>query len=162
MGDIDIIDITPDNISQYGVCGYKDLKKHTELRRKIAWFSEYYPKGMRMKVLISHKDGYQGMIEYLPGKYAHRPIDADGYLVIQCIFTGFKKEYKGRGYGSLLITECITDARKENLAGVAVVTRAGSFMAKSDIFLSPSRSNLMVRSDIFTGSRIMPYIIISR
>lgn len=135
MDDIEIIDITPDNISQYGVCGYKDLKKHEELRRKIAWFSEYYPKGLRMKVLFSQKDGYQGMIEYLPGKYAHRPIDADGYMVIQCIFTGFKKEYKGKGYGSLLISECITDSQKENMAGVAVVTRNGSFMAKSDIFL---------------------------
>lgn len=135
MEDIEIINITPDKISQYGVCGYKDLKKHEELRRKIAWFSEYYPKGLRMKALISQKDGYQGMIEYLPGKYAHRPVDADGYMVIQCIFTGFRKEYKGKGYGSLLISECITDSQKENLAGVAVVTRMGSFMAKSDIFL---------------------------
>ena len=135
MEDIQTINITPDNISQYGVCGYRDLKKHEELRRKIAWFSEYYPKGLRMKVLISQKDGYQGMIEYLPGKYAHRPIDADGYMVIQCIFTGFKKEYKGKGYGSLLISECFTDARKENLAGVGVVTRKGPFMANSDIFL---------------------------
>ena len=74
------------------------------------------------------------MIEYLPGKYAHRPVDADGYMVIQCIFTGFKKEYKGKGYGSLLISECITDSQKENQVGVAVVTRKGSFMAKSDIF----------------------------
>ena len=135
MDDIEIIDITPDNISQYGVCGYKDLKKHEELRRKIAWFSEYYPKGLKMKVLFSQKDGYQGMIEYLPGKYAHRPVDADGYMVIQCIFTGFKKEYKDKGYGSLLISECITDSQKKNLAGVAVVTRKGPFMAKSDIFL---------------------------
>ena len=53
MDGIEIIDITPENISQYGVCGYKDLKKHEELRRKIAWFSEYYPKGLRMKVLFS-------------------------------------------------------------------------------------------------------------
>ncbi|MFH0966249.1 MAG: YoaP domain-containing protein [Methanobacteriota archaeon] len=135
MDNIEIIDITPDNISDYGVCGYKDLKKHEELRRKIAWFTEYYPKGLRMKVLFSKKDGYQGMIEYLPGIYTHRPVDADGYLVIQCIFTGFRKEYKGKGYGSLLITECITDAQKENLAGVAVVTRNGSFMARRDIFL---------------------------
>jgi hypothetical protein len=135
MEDIEIINITPDNISQYGVCGYKDLKKHEELRRKIAWFSEYYPKGLRIKILVSQKDGYQGMIEYLPGKYAHRPVDADGYMVIQCIFTGFKKEYKGKGYGSLLISECLKDSQKENLAGVAVVTRKGPFMANSDIFL---------------------------
>ena len=96
MTEIEIIDITPDNIADYGVCGYKDIKKHVELRRKIAWFSENYPKGLRMKVLFSRTDGYQGMIEYMPGEIAHRPVDADGYMFIQCIFTGFKKEYKGK------------------------------------------------------------------
>jgi len=35
MTDIEIIDLTPDNIAYYGVCGYKDVKKHLELRRKI-------------------------------------------------------------------------------------------------------------------------------
>ena len=35
MSDIEIIDLTPDNIADYGVCGYKNVKKHRELRRKI-------------------------------------------------------------------------------------------------------------------------------
>jgi len=26
------------------------------------------------------------MIEYIPGKYAHRPVDAEGYMFIHCIF----------------------------------------------------------------------------
>ena len=30
--------------------------------------------------------GYQGMIEYVPGEYAHRPVNAVGYMVIHCIF----------------------------------------------------------------------------
>ena len=40
MTDIEIIDLTPENISDYGVCGYKDVEKHLELRRKIDWFKE--------------------------------------------------------------------------------------------------------------------------
>jgi hypothetical protein len=43
--DIEIIDLTPGNVADYGVCGYKDVKKHLELLRKIEWFNEYYPKG---------------------------------------------------------------------------------------------------------------------
>lgn len=35
--DIKIIDLTPENISQYGVCGYKDINKHLELQRKVEW-----------------------------------------------------------------------------------------------------------------------------
>jgi hypothetical protein len=38
-----IIDLTPDNIADYGVCGYKDANKHLELRRKIDWYREFYP-----------------------------------------------------------------------------------------------------------------------
>lgn len=28
MNDIQIIDLTPENIADYGVCGYKDVNKH--------------------------------------------------------------------------------------------------------------------------------------
>jgi len=135
MGDIEIIDLTPENIADFGVCGYKDVKKHPELRRKITWFKEYYPKGLRIKVLFSKKSGYQGMIEYIPGRYAHRPVHADNFLFIHCIFVGFKKEFKGKGYASLLIDACIDDARKAHMAGVAVVTRKGPFMANKEIFI---------------------------
>jgi hypothetical protein len=135
MTEIKIIDLTPENIAEYGVCGYKDTGKHVELRRKIDWFKEYYPKGLRIKALISYKGGYQGMLEYIPGKYAHRPVDAEGYMFIHCIFVGFKSEFKGKGYASALIDTCIEEAKSLNMNGVAVVTRKGSFMADKDIFL---------------------------
>jgi hypothetical protein len=133
--DIEIINLTPENISDYGVCGYKDVEKHLELRRKIDWYKKYYPKGLRIKVLLSKIGGYQGMLEYVPGKYAHRPVDAEGYMFIHCVFVGFKKEFKGRGYASFLIDECIKEAKDTNMHGVAVVTRKGPFMVGKDIFL---------------------------
>ena len=135
MTDIEIIDLTPENIADYGVCGYKDVEKHLELRRKIDWFREYYPKGLRIKALISKKGGYQGMLEYIPGKYAHRPVDAEGYIFIHCIFVGFKTEFKGKGYASSLLDVCIEESKSLNMYGVAVVTRKGSFMARSEIFI---------------------------
>jgi ribosomal protein S18 acetylase RimI-like enzyme len=133
--DISIIDLTPENIAEYGVCGYKDVNKHVELRRKIEWFKEYYPKGLRIKAVMSKTGGYQGMLEYIPGKYAHRPVTADNYMFIHCIFVGFKGPFKGKGLGSALIDECIKEAKEAGLQGVAVVTRKGPFMAKKDIFL---------------------------
>jgi len=135
INDIEIIDLTPENIANYGVCGYKDIGKHLELRRKIDWFKYYYPKGLKIKAVISKKGAYQGMLEYIPGKYAHRPVDAEEYMFIHCIFVGFKNEFKGKGYASILIDECINDAKSNTMKGVAVVTRNGSFMAKKDIFL---------------------------
>jgi N-acetylglutamate synthase-like GNAT family acetyltransferase len=135
MEDIKIIDLTPENISEYGVCGYKDANKHLELRKKIEWFGEFYSKGLKIKAVIAQNGGYQGMIEYIPGKYAHRPVDAEGFLFIHCLFVGFKKEFKGKGLASLLIDDCINDAKLSKMSGVAVVTRKGSFMADNNIFL---------------------------
>lgn len=135
MRDIEIIDLTPENISEYGVCGYKDVRKQLELRRKIDWFNKFYPKGLRIKAVISGTGGYQGMLEYIPGEYAHRPVRADGYMFIHCIFVGFKKEFKGKGYASALIDSCILEAENLDMKGVAVVTRKGSFMADKEIFL---------------------------
>ena len=135
IDEVKIIDLTPENIADYGVCGYKDLKKHIELRRKIEWFKKYYLKGLRIKAIISKTSGYQGMLEYIPGKYAHRPVDAEDYMFIHCIFVGFKKEFKGRGYALSLIDECIKEAKNSKMQGVAVITRKGSFMAKKEIFI---------------------------
>jgi len=135
MNDMKIMDLTPENIADYGVCGYKDVNKHPELRRKIEWFKTYYKKGLRIKIALSEKGSYQGMLEYIPGKYAHRPVEADGYMFIHCIWAGFLKEFKGKGYATALIQGCIDEAKHEGMKGVAVVTRKGSFMAKDDIFL---------------------------
>lgn len=135
MNDIELIDLTPDNIADYGVCGYKNVEKHLELRKKIQWFKQYYPKGLRIKIILSKKGGYQGMLEYIPGEYAHRPVRAKGYMFIHCIFVGFKNEFKGKGFGLRILDSCIEEARQATMHGVAVVTRQGSFMAKKDIFL---------------------------
>ncbi len=136
MDPIEVIDLNPDNIADYGVCGYKDLKKHKELRKKIEWFKEYYPRGLRIKIVMSKKGGYQGMLEYIPGEYAHRPVEAEGYLFIHCIFVGFRKEFKGQGVVSRLLDECIQESQDKGMRGVAVVTRKGPFMVGNDIFLN--------------------------
>lgn len=129
-----VINTNLGNILDYGICGYKELK-HEGLRRKIAWLRDRFSEGLKIKTLYSDEDGTQGMIEYIPGEYAWRPVAADGYMFIQCIFVGFKRVYKGKGYGSLLVDECLKDARKGNRHGVAVVTRKGPFMAGRGLFM---------------------------
>lgn len=134
-GNAQIIDLTPENIADYGVCGYKDVAKHLELRNKIQWFGQYYPQGLRIKALTIKTEGYQGMLEYIPGEYAHRPVRAKGYLFIHCIFVGFKSTCKQHGYASAMLQTIVEEARQKQLAGLAVVTRKSAFMAGSDIFL---------------------------
>jgi len=134
MDGASIVCLTPETISDFGVCGYKNAAKHAELRKKIEWYRRYYPLGARILALVHEDGGYQGMIEYIPGTYVHRPVSAGTYMAIHCVFVGFNKEYKGRGYGSRLVAACIDDARENGLDGVVAVARKGSFMAGSDIF----------------------------
>jgi hypothetical protein len=134
MDQIKIIDITPDNILKYGICGYKNPKKEGFLE-KVNWIKKNYPLGLRIKSILSATDGIQGMIEYIPGEYCWRPVDAAGYIFIHCLFAGFKNIYKGKGYAGLLLDECIRDADNQEKYGVAIVTRKGSFMAGNKIFL---------------------------
>lgn len=134
MENVKVIEITPDNILQYGICGYKNVERDG-YPEKISWIGKNYSKGLRIKSILTEKDGVQGMIEYIPGEYSWRPVDAKGYMFIHCIFVGFKSKYKGKGYASLLIDGCIKEAKEQNKDGVAVVTRKGSFMVGKEIFL---------------------------
>jgi hypothetical protein len=134
MNDIEIIDITPENILEHGICGYKSIKKEG-FPEKVAWIEQNSPKGLRIKSILTKAKGVQGMIEYIPGEYCWRPVEASGYIFIHCLFVGFKKIYKEKGYAGSLIDICIQEAREENKNGVAVVTRNGSFMVGKEIFL---------------------------
>jgi len=134
MQGIKIIDTNADNIGKYGVCGYKDIKR-PGYAEKIGWLKDRFQEGMKIKTLYSDTDGTQGMIEYIPGQRCWRPVQASGYMFIHCVFVGFKRAYKGKGYALLLLDECLKDAKEGNMHGVAVVTRKGSFMAGKEFFI---------------------------
>lgn len=132
MDKIHIIRTTDNNIDQYAICGYKNPKTES-FRRKSQWIKEQFKIGLRYNILYSEEKGSIGGIEYIPGEYAWRPVEANGYLFIHCIYI-IAKPFKGKGYGQKLVQSCIDDANANQLKGVAVVTRKGTWMASSDLF----------------------------
>jgi GNAT superfamily N-acetyltransferase len=132
MSDYQIIDTNADNIGGCSHCGNKSANNLGH-RRKTNWLRDRYAEGLRYKVLRSEKFGDVGMIEYALGNHAWRPVEAEGYLVIHCLWVYGK--HKGRGLGSLLLESCLEDAKKSQCRGVAVVTSSDSLMAGSDLFL---------------------------
>jgi L-amino acid N-acyltransferase YncA len=132
MDNFRIINTDASNIDNFGMCGYKN-KKHVGFKRKLEWNKDRFAEGMKYKMLVDASGNSVGGIEYIPGEYAWRPVKADGYMFIHCIYI-MKKDAKGKGYGEKLVQECIDDARKLNMKGVAVVTRKGSWMAGVPLF----------------------------
>jgi hypothetical protein len=130
---IKMIDITPKNLHESPICGLKNVE-HEGRIRKANWLKTYFKKGMKAKLLLTEKNIQLGYIEYIPGQYSWRGIEADGYMFIHCLWTYWKK-YKKKGYGRLLIQTCIDDAKKEKYKGVAVVAREKPWLANSQIFL---------------------------
>ncbi len=133
MENLKLVDTTPDNIHEFGMCGYKNTKNEG-YQRKLDWTKDRFNDGMRYKMLVSEEKGAIGGIEYLPGEHAWRPVNAKGYFFIHCIFI-MKRDAKGQGYGQKMIESCVNDARHSGMKGVAVVTRKGSWMAGKDVFL---------------------------
>ena len=133
MNELKLIETDTFNVQNFGMCGLKN-PKHEGYSQKKAWLKHRYFEGMRYKILFSETEGTVGGIEYLPGEYAWRPVEAFGYIFIHCIYLMLKKHRK-KGYGSMLINDCINDAKRNNKYGVSVITRKGSWMAGKDIFL---------------------------
>jgi len=132
--DIEIIDLHAGNVRKFGLCGYKDIKR-AGYPEKLSWVEQRFAEGLKIKTLYTEKDGTQGMIEYIPGEYCWRPVEAKGYMFIHCIFCVLKNIYKNKGYGSMLLEQCLKDAAEGGMHGVAVVTRKGPFMAGKDLFV---------------------------
>jgi len=131
---IDIVSLTPANIAQYG-CSCFLNPRHEGHLKKLDWAQERLPEGLKIKLLfLENGKRPVGFIEYIPGEYAWRAVDAKGYMFVHCIWISPNK-YKEQGYGSLLVEECLKDAKKDNLYGVAVITSEGPFMAGKGLFL---------------------------
>jgi len=125
-----IINVTADNISETGFFCYMSRRKTAGFRRKLAWVKKRFAEGMRIKML---QLPLRGFIEYIPGEYAWRPVNAKGYMFIHCLWV--VGQSKGKGLATLLLDECIKDAKKSGMKGVAMVTSEKGWLVKK-IFLS--------------------------
>jgi len=132
-----IISVNSENISEYQPVCFLNPKNEGYLK-KLKWLKERFSNGLIIKQLyLENEKKCNGFIEYIPGEYAWRAVDAKGYMFIHCIWISPNK-HKEKGYGSLLVNECFQDAKKERKYGVAVVTSEGPFMAGKALFLKNS------------------------
>jgi hypothetical protein len=134
MGKVELIKINnEDGVRKYGL-GCLSNKKHPGFETKLNWLKKEFKKGLTLIVLTV--DGKStGMIECTTGEYFWRPVEAEKYLMIHCLWIIHTK-YHRKGYGSLLIDECIKEAKKRKLNGLGVVTSEGPWMAGKQIFLN--------------------------
>ncbi len=135
MSDYYVVEVTKENLSKH-----KDVicfinPKHPSYPSKIEWIKQQMNNGLVIKLL--YKEGVKkavGYIEYIPGKYNWRSVNADNYMFIHCIFINGKK-HQGKGLGKRLLEECEKDTIEKGFNGIAVLTSEDSFMATKQLFL---------------------------
>jgi ribosomal protein S18 acetylase RimI-like enzyme len=128
-----IIDVTADNVEETGFFCLMSRRKSEGYQRKLRWLHERFDEGLRIKML-DLSEGGRGFIEYIPGEYAWRPVEASGYLFIHCLWVVGKS--KGNGYAKLLLRECLADANRCGAQGVAMVTSEGNWLVGKKLLLS--------------------------
>jgi GNAT superfamily N-acetyltransferase len=129
---MNIIDVNKENVSETGFFCYMSKRRSDGYGRKLRWLQEGFNEGLKMKMLDLQLGG-RGFIEYMPGESAWRAVNAEGYMVIHCIWVAGQS--KGKGYATLLLRECLEDARKLQMKGVAVLTSEGNWLVGHRFFL---------------------------
>lgn len=127
-----LIDIDSVNLTSAPCCGIKD-PSHPGLALKRCWIQAHLHLGLKAKTLMDDDGKPCGYIEYLPGEYAWRGVNACGYMFIHCIWNHSRRN-RGKGWASAMIQGCIRDAESLGMNGVAVMTRKGPWLAGAALF----------------------------
>lgn len=119
-----LLSVTAENLDEAGFFCLQSKKQAPGFLRKQAWLRQRLAEGMQFKLLQSVGRGF---IEYIPGELAWRAVHAPDYMVIHCLWV--LGQSKGKGFGSALLADCISAARKAGMRGVAMVTSSGNWLA---------------------------------
>jgi L-amino acid N-acyltransferase YncA len=127
-----ITTVTKDNIDEHGMFCLGN-KKAEGFTAKYDWLEKRFKEGLVIKLVKDENGKNESFIEYIPGEYAWRTVNAENYMFIHCVYST-KKEIRNKGNVSLLINECIDEADAKGMAGVAVITSDGAWLADRQIF----------------------------
>ena len=129
-----LVDVNAANFDTLPCCGIKS-PAHPGRRQKQCWLQANAGFCVRAKALLSPEGQPCGYIEYLPGEFAWRGVDAGGYMFIHCVWI-YSKQHQRKGWGSILVEACLEDARRARMTGAAVMVREGPWLADRRLFLA--------------------------
>jgi ribosomal protein S18 acetylase RimI-like enzyme len=130
--EVKMVTVDAANVAEHGFFCFKSKPKSDGYRRKLAWLEQRFAEGMQIKMIYEGKRS-MGFVEYIPGEYAWRAMNAPDYLVIHCLWVVGKG--KGKGYGTRLLNECVEHAQKTGKRGVVMVSSSGVWLSDKKLFL---------------------------
>ena len=114
---MDYIKLTSENLDREHICCAISSNKDPQVLTKKQWLRDRLEEG-----LVFLKADVRGkcFIEYIPAEYAWVPIEAAGYMHINCFWVS--GACKGHGYSNELLAACMEDAKTRGMQGLTVIS----------------------------------------
>ena len=116
---MEYISITKENLEQEHICCAISNNKDIQVSSKKAWLAERFDDGL---VFLKSVERGKCFIEYIPAENAWNPIEAEGYMYIDCLWVS--GSLKGHGYSSDLLGACVEDSKKKGKKGLCILSSA--------------------------------------
>ncbi|TWH49463.1 N-acetyltransferase [Sporomusa sp. KB1] len=142
-----IICLSKQNIGQEHICcALSDKKGESGVRLKKEWLTCRFEEGLKFKRLNERGKVF---IEYLPAENAWVPIEANGYMFINCHWVSGR--FKGQGWGTKLFEECEKDS--EGMNGIVLISSN-----KKKPYLS--EKNFFIKNGFEVCDTVTPYELV--
>lgn len=116
---MDYIQVTKDNIDTEHICCAISNNKDVQVSSKKAWLTDRFEDGL---VFLKSVERGKCFIEYIPAENAWNPIDAPGFMYIDCLWVA--GSFKGNGYSNDLLNQCIEDSKNKGKKGLCILACA--------------------------------------
>lgn len=114
---MELIRLTRENLDKEHICCAISNNKDPQVSSKKSWLSERLDEGL---VFLRSVERGKCFIEYIPAENAWVPIEAGGYMHINCFWVS--GSLKGHGYSNELLNSCIEDAKAQGRKGLTVIS----------------------------------------
>ena len=116
---MEYISVTKENLEKEHICCAISNNKDVQVSSKKAWLLDRFDEGL---VFLKSVERGKCFIEYIPAEKAWNPIDADGYIYIDCLWVS--GSFKGHGYSNDLLSACIEDSKSKGKQGLCILSSA--------------------------------------
>lgn len=116
---MEYIQVTKDNLEKEHICCAISNNKDVQVASKKAWLEERFEEGL---VFLKSEERGKCFIEYIPAENAWNPIEAAGYMYIDCLWVS--GSFKGHGYSTELLDACIKDSKEKGKRGLCILAAA--------------------------------------
>lgn len=116
---MEYIQVTKENIDKEHICCAIGSAKDIQVISKKNWLLNRFDEGL---VFLKGNERGKCFIQYVPGENAWAPVEAAGYMYIDCLWVS--GQFKGHGYSDELLDQCINDSRSKGKKGLVILGSA--------------------------------------